>query len=50
LKTHLYEFSSVNKKLKCLCGWERTLKTSDMPAVYKKFAEHRAQEALLEKK
>ena len=45
LKTHLYEFISKSKKLKCLCGWERTLKTSDADAVTKKFAEHRAEEA-----
>jgi hypothetical protein len=45
LKTHLYEFVSKTKKLKCLCGWERTLKTSDSDAVTKKFAEHRAEEA-----
>jgi hypothetical protein len=50
LKTHLYEFKSDKKKLKCLCGWERTMKTSDITAVYKKFAEHRAQEALLPRK
>jgi hypothetical protein len=45
LKTHLYEFISKTKKLKCLCGWERTLKTSDAEAVNKKFAQHRAEEA-----
>jgi hypothetical protein len=45
LKIHLYEFKSDKKKLKCLCGWERTVKTADLPLVYKKFAEHCAQEA-----
>ena len=46
MKIHLYEFNSVKKKLKCLCGWERTIKPADMHLVYKKFAEHCAQEAL----
>ena len=43
LKTHLYEFVSKTKKLKCLCGWERTLKTADPVLIDKKFAEHRAE-------
>lgn len=50
MKTHLFEFKSDKKKLKCLCGWERTMKTADLPTAYKKFAEHRAQEALLPQK
>lgn len=45
MKSHLYEFFSKGNKLKCLCGWERTMKKADLPAVYKKFAEHCAQEA-----
>jgi hypothetical protein len=43
LKTHLYEFVSKTKKLKCLCGWERTLKTADPALINKKFAEHIAE-------
>jgi hypothetical protein len=46
LRTHLYEFVSHKKKLKCLCGWERTIKTAEIPSIQKKFAEHRAQAAL----
>ena len=46
MKFHLYEFISDKKKLKCLCGWERTMKTSELAEVYKKFEEHCAQEAL----
>ena len=45
-KFHLYEFFSQKKKLRCLCGWERTMKTADISAVYKKFAEHCAQESV----
>ena len=41
MKMHLFEFKSEKKKLKCLCGWERTLKTADIDAAYKKFQEHR---------
>lgn len=47
LKTHLYEFVSKTKKLKCLCGWERTLKTTDPVIIDKKIAEHRAEMARL---
>jgi hypothetical protein len=36
----LYEFISKTKKLRCLCGWERTLKTADSVLIDKKFAEH----------
>ena len=43
LKTHLYEFVSKTKKLKCLCGWERTLKTAYPVLIDKKYAEHRAE-------
>jgi hypothetical protein len=42
MKIHLYEFRSDKKKLKCLCGWERTLKTSDPKVVNKMFNDHRA--------
>ena len=40
MKIHLYEFRSDKKKLKCLCGWERTLKSSDPKLVYKTFSDH----------
>ena len=43
MKAHLYEFVTKSKKLKCLCGWERTLKTTDMNAVYAKFEAHRSE-------
>ena len=41
MKVHLFEFKSDKRKLKCLCGWERTLKTTDVKVAYEKFAEHR---------
>ena len=40
MKMHLFEFNSTNKKLKCLCGWERTLKTVDVRVAHEKFKEH----------
>lgn len=43
MRAHLFEFRSDKKKLKCLCGWERTLKTADIEAAYEKFEEHRAE-------
>ena len=49
LKTHLYEFVSKTKKLKCLCGWERTLKTADPAVIDKKFVEHRTEASRLSK-
>lgn len=42
---HLFEFKSDKKKLKCICGWERTLKSTDIKAAYEKFREHCAEEA-----
>ena len=45
MKMHLYEFKSDKKKLKCLCGWERTLKTADTRAAYEKFQEHCTEQA-----
>lgn len=45
MKMHLFEFMSAKKKVKCLCGWERTLKSADVKAAYKKFEEHRAADA-----
>jgi hypothetical protein len=43
VRAHLFEFRSDKRKLKCLCGWERTLKSADIDAAYKKFEEHRAE-------
>ena len=40
MKMHLFEFHSGKKKLKCLCGWERTLKTADVRLAHEKFKEH----------
>jgi hypothetical protein len=33
----------VKKKLKCICGWERTLKTADVSLAHEKFQEHCAE-------
>jgi len=44
MKMHLFEFKSDKKKVKCLCGWERTLKSTDVKLAYKKFIEHRTVE------
>lgn len=41
MRIHLYEFRSDKKKLTCLCGWEKTMKTSDPKAVDAVFTEHR---------
>lgn len=43
-KIHLYEFKSDKKKVRCLCGWERTVRTADIPTTYKMFKDHCAQE------
>jgi hypothetical protein len=40
VRAHLFEFRSDKKKLKCVCGWERGLKTTDIEAAYAKFREH----------
>ena len=40
MKIHLFEFRSAKKKLKCLCGWEMTLKSMDVKVAHEKFAEH----------
>jgi hypothetical protein len=47
VKVHLYEFLSKTRKLRCSCGWERTLKTADPVLVDKKFVEPRAEAARL---
>ena len=44
MQMHLFEFNSVNKKLKCLCGWGRTLKTADVRLAHEKFKEHTSAE------
>ncbi len=45
MKIHMYEFRSDKKKLKCSCGWERTLKTADSKVIIKTFADHQADAA-----
>jgi len=45
MKMHLFEFKSDKKKLKCLCGWERTLKSADVRIAYERFKKHCAENA-----
>ena len=45
MKIHMYEFRSDKKKLKCSCGWERTLKSADSKVIEKTFSLHRAEAA-----
>lgn len=40
MRIHLYEFRNDNRKLKCSCGWERTLKSAQPGLVYKTFTGH----------
>lgn len=47
MRLHLFEFHSGKKKLKCLCGWERTLKTADIRVAHEKFKKHCAEQAAL---
>ena len=47
MKLHLFEFKSDKKKLKCLCGWERTLKTADVRVAHEKFKKHCAEQMSL---
>ena len=42
MKIHMYEFRSDKKKLKCSCGWERTLKSADAKLIAKTFTDHQA--------
>jgi hypothetical protein len=42
-RAHLFEFRSDKRRLKCLCGWERTLKSADVDAAYERFALHVAE-------
>ena len=46
MRAHLYEFRSDKRKLKCLCGWERTLKSVDSKTISAAFAEHCKEKAL----
>lgn len=45
MKIHMYEFRAEKKKLKCSCGWERTLKTADAKVVAKAFSDHQTDAA-----
>ena len=45
MRAHLYEFRSDKKKLKCLCGWERTLKSTEAKLIRKTFTDHVASTA-----
>jgi len=44
MKMHLFEFHSEKRKLKCLCGWERTLKTADVKVAHERFKQHCAEQ------
>jgi hypothetical protein len=43
VRAHLYEFRSANRKLSCVCGWERTMKTTDETKVKAIFNVHCAE-------
>ena len=43
MKVHLYEFQATKRKVRCLCGWERTVKASEVATVYKRFTDHCAE-------
>lgn len=45
MKIHLYEFRADKRKLKCSCGWERTLKGTDSKLISRTFTDH-CQDAL----
>lgn len=47
MRCHLFQFITKSKKVSCLCGWERTLKTNDTALAHKKFEAHRAEAARL---
>ena len=40
MRAHLFEFHSQKKRLTCLCGWERVMKTADLELAYERFREH----------
>ncbi|UPT75583.1 MAG: hypothetical protein M0D55_07890 [Elusimicrobiota bacterium] len=46
MRMHVYEFRSEKKKLKCSCGWERTLKSSEDKLIRETFQAHSAEEAV----
>ncbi len=46
MRSHLYEVRFEKKKLTCLCGWERSLKTTDPRMVREAFAKHCLEAAL----
>jgi hypothetical protein len=46
MKLHLYEFRERERKLRCTCGWERTMKSKAPKLVSKKFSDHCAEMAL----
>ena len=41
MRCHLFQFIGKSKKVSCLCGWERTLKSNDPALAHKKFKAHR---------
>lgn len=45
MRVHLYEFRSQTRKLKCSCGWERTMKSGDMQEAAANFKVHQKQAA-----
>ena len=47
MRNHLYEFRSATKQLKCLCGWEKKLRSSSLDEAYKAFKAHRVKANLL---
>ena len=47
MRAHLYEFHAEKRRLKCLCGWERTVKKADVASAYEMFSEHCAEQRLL---
>lgn len=49
-KIHLYEFKPEKHKLRCMCGWEKTVRKADTSQTYRFFSEHCAQQALLKAK
>ena len=45
MRAHLFEFVTKSKKLSCVCGWKRILKSTDIAAAHKRFDEHRIEAA-----
>ena len=42
MRTHLYEFRSATRLLKCQCGWQKTLKSANLDLAFKAFALHKS--------